>query len=450
MGLDKALVKYVTWPFWCFYAKKYKIPFLTYYYQSNKWCGTPELQKARQLKKLKSLLDYVYVKNRYYRDLFKSIGFRPDSFSDFEQLNEIPELTKDIIRDQGDRLISDDFDKNDLYLSKTGGSTGTPLTFYRDNRSLSYKWAQHFYFDRWIGGDIGVKKALFVASPHLSKGVAGIKEKIKNSTNRRLIAFDPLRIEDSYMHEFYGELKSFNPEVIDCFPSSLMIFADFLDRNNLSGIKVKSIGCTGETLYSHQKEYFQKIFHAEIFEKYACFEHGVLACECSVHNGLHVFTDNDYIDNLYDKNSMDNIQDLIITNLTNYSMPLIRYRIGDKAIFSDAACQCGSRLPLIKKLLGRDRDIVLTKGSKPVPGYLLVEVVNKNQLPGQFQFIQREKGELTINLVGYDLLSDEQETLLMNKVRTIMGEDANIKINPLDDIEREKSGKYAYVKSLVK
>ena len=102
------------------------------------------------------------------------------------------------------------------------------------------------------------------------------------------------------MEDFYFKLKKFIPDIIKCFPNSLTIFANYLKQKGYCGIYPKAVSCTGENLYDEQKKLFKEVFQCPVFEKFGCFESGVVFCECSEHNGLHTFTEGTYVEYLTD------------------------------------------------------------------------------------------------------------------------------------------------------
>ena len=139
----------------------------------------------------------------------------------------------------------------------------------------------------------------------------------------------------------------------------------------------------------------------------------------------------------------------MVTDLFNYGMPFIRYKIGDKAIVTDRKCSCGSNLPLVEKILGRDRDILIAANGKLRPGYLFVEVFNKNAIPGQFQVIQPNLRQVEVKIVPDKNFGEHHCQLIREKFKQLLGSEIDIKFSFVSEIPREKSGKYAYIKSEV-
>ena len=201
-----------------------------------------------------------------------------------------------------------------------------------------------------------------------------------------------------------------------------------------------------------KKLLFQEVFQCPVFEKYGSFEVGVSACECSQHNGMHLFPDGVYFEFINAEGEHakpGEIANIIVTDLFNYGFPLLRYKIGDVGVSSADKCPCGSPLPLMSKLFGRDRDILTAQDGSAKPGYLFVEVFNKNYIPGKFQVVQERNDYVLVKAVRQDGYQQSHETLIKEKFKQILGDKVQVDMKYVDSIPREKSGKYKYVHSKV-
>lgn len=414
---------------------------------------TPDALRHRQVKKLENLLKHASLHSNYYKSLFQKYGILFDDLSKpVSILGKLPVLTKRSIGQHVDDILVDNIPRDELTEDSTGGSTGTPLVFYRDKECFLKRRAQELFFDKWIGYEIGDKVAFFVAARHHPAGLKGIKYRVRNATSERILAFDPYRTDIKYMATFLDRLRSFKPEVLKCFPNSLYIFAKFLSNKGIDDIKPRVISCTGETLHEYQRELFKEVFQCPVFEKYGSFEVGVAACECAEHNGMHMFLDGVFFEFLNSEGKQaepGEIARLIVTDLFNYGFPLIRYQIGDVGAYSEEYCPCGSPLPLMKKLYGRDRDILVDQNGDPKPGYLFVEVFNKNHIPGKFQVIQGSNYNVSIKVVKKVGFDQSHEKLILEKFKDLLGNTVRIDFEYVDNISREPSGKYKYVQSAI-
>lgn len=406
-----------------------------------------------QFEKLKNILIYASENVVYYKNIFSEIKFSPHSMKSFDEMRIIPLLTKEIVKKHSTELISETVTKNELREASTGGSTGVPMYFYRDLKTLYLRRGQELFFDRWMGYDLGDKLAYFVSGSHFDGRIDLLKQKIKNMTSDRIISFDPHDITDAYMAKFYDLFVSRKPKMIKCFPNALTPFAQFIKKNNLKPPPVKVISCTGENLYQQQKDLFQEIFEGEVFEKVGTRECGVIASECNKHIGLHLFTEGvftEVINNDGESAQPGESGKLLITDLFNKAMPLIRYEIGDMAIQGeDGICECGSALPKISKYLGRDRDIISDEDGNSKPGYLFVEVIRQMNLDAQLQIRQHVDKSITVRIVK-NKINLAQVNELISQYQQIVGSKIKIRIEYVSYIGRDPSGKFSYVKSDIK
>lgn len=442
------LVKHVTYPLWLVKDGNWSTHRYIRYYQNMSWCDSEDRLKQSQFAGLKRLLTHAGEHTPFYQDRFRSAGFDPFTFSDLGELENLPILEKKDIRENLDGMLARNIERERLMKSSTGGSTGTPLVFYQDPDSIRKRKAQEVFFDRWMGCDIGHKVALFVARVHCPSGVLGIKARFRNATNARLLAFDPYDTSEAYMEEFYRTFRAFKPRIIKCFPNSLVVFARFLQERGYDAGTVHAVSCTGENLYGHQKRLFEEVFRCPVFEKYGTFEHGVISCECTEHKGQHIFTDGAYVEFVNGDRHVrpGEIGDIVVTDLFNYGMPFIRYKIGDKGCFSERTCPCGSKLPLLDNLLGRDRDILVAANGELKPGYLFVEIFNKNHIPGTFQVIQLRRDRVEVKIVQGEQFKEEHIHVIRENFTRLLGDGVEIALEYVEDIPREPSGKYAYIK----
>jgi len=449
MSLMSALVRHVFYPFWMIRDGDGRQLEVLDRFDDIDRMRTDQLH-ARQLESLRKLLTHAASQTVYYSDLFRTLGFSPASAT-LESLRQLPLLTKDIIRDNYQRLVARNVPEHELTTARTGGSTGRPMTFVRDKQCLYLRKAQELYFDRWMGFRLGDKAALFVAASHFDSPGERWKAAIRNATCDRLLRFDPHHITDAYMQSFLEEYRKFDPGMIKCFPNSLAIFADFLARRNEVVPPVSAISSTGENLYPHQRSLFEQRFGGRVFEKYGTRESGVIACECREHNGLHLFTDGavvEVVNAAGQPAAPGEMGRLVVTDLFNSGMPMIRYEIGDMAIATDRNCACGSPLPLVDRILGRDRDILYDSEGNPKPGYLFVEVINSLDLPAQFQVIQTEPRQVVVRVVKQ--ASGEIDLGPMrSQFQDILGTNVNVTFEFTESIPRDPSGKFRYVMSKI-
>jgi len=446
--LSQWLVKHVSYPLWLAWDRDWDMYRYIRYYGRERWCHSVEALQASQQEGLRNILRHAQRQTGYYQALFKSVGFDAEAKDVHDRVQELPILTKEIIRENLEEMLARNIPPERLMKTSTGGSTGTPMTFHYNRDSFRRRKGQELFFDRWMGCDLGVKVALFVARVHHPSGMSGWKTRIRNATSSRMLAFDPYDTSETAMERFYRQYSRFKPSIVKCFPNSLVVFARFLKERGYDPGKVRAVSCTGENLYDHQRSLFEEVFRCPVFEKYGTFEHGVIASECSEHRGMHLFTDGNLVEILKDGKpaAPGELGDIVVTDLFNYGMPFIRYRIGDRGIASARQCTCGSKLPLLERLVGRDRDLLVAANGELKPGYLFVEIFNKNQIPGTFQVIQQRPEQVVVKMVRDSEFSDRHMTVIRERFADYLGEAVELVVEEVESIPREASGKYAYVK----
>jgi phenylacetate-CoA ligase len=403
----------------------------------------------RQRRNLERVLIHAYENTAYHRASFDACGFSPHRLDRDDPLQGLPPLTKPLIRTHFDALMARNIPADKIIRNSTGGSTGTPLRYAYDQECDFKRRGQELYFDRWMGYQPGNRIALFVAAAHHDQVGNRWRARLRNATSDRMLRFDPHHITDDYMRAFAREFVRYRPTMIKCFPNSLAIFGDFIRREGIELPPVRTISCTGENLYPHQKQLFREIFGGEVFEKYGTKECGVIASECRQHRGMHVFSEGIYLEILDpDGKPVKPGQSgrVVVTDLFNYGFPMIRYEIGDMAVaMGDEPCPCGNPLPMIERLIGRDRDILVDGEGNPKPGYLFVDAISKmNLVDTQFQVVQMPNCDLIVKIVSADR-SMVDTRMLESKFRGIVGPRIPIHLEFVESIPRDPSGKYRYV-----
>jgi phenylacetate-CoA ligase len=204
------------------------------------------------------------------------------------------------------------------------------------------------------------------------------------------------------------------------------------------------------TLFPFMRETISKAFHCQVFNRYGSREVGNIATECDAHLGLHVNMETHFVEIIDEKGEPchpGKEGEIVVTLLTNYAMPLIRYRIGDMGIWADRECTCGRGLPLLETVTGRTMDYFVTKEGKIVPSeffiHLLGVVLNSGWVK-KTQIIQEDYDYVKVNFVTYMKPSDEVLKDIEAKIRFVMGESCKVEFEFVDDIPPSSSGKYRY------
>jgi phenylacetate-CoA ligase len=414
--------------------------------RKSQWQTLEENRKV-QSEMLHRLLSYSVQNIPYYHDIARKNNIRLTKDNAEQALRKFPILTKDIIRKESDRL-------HKLrpgirwYNYASGGSTGEPIQLIHDFEYKMKMLLQKRLQKEWAGvhiGDIMVK--LWGSEVDVVKEKEDIRHRLMNWVNS-IYVLNAFVMDDERMRAYIDIINKVRPKFILAYANSLYDLSLFMSRHRLKVHAPHAIMTSAIKLYPEQRELIERMFGCAVFDRYGTREVGDIASECEKHDGLHVSMFMHYIEILDDDLlpcGEGETGNLYVTLLTNYTMPLIRYRIGDMAKATSKQCPCGRGLPLIREVVGREMDNFIAPGGKMVPGGLFVYCLGiaiKDGMIDKFQVLQRAPDKIEILAVVRD-----KEALTANKhhiekpLRKAMGPACKITWKHVSKIPQSKSGK---------
>ncbi len=407
-----------------------------------------------QNREIQYLLDYAYKHVPYYFDLFNKIGIVNKNVVDRKYFDKIPPLTKEIIRKEGKRMYSDDIRIIKHYVNTSGGSTGEPIKIIQDFDYRDKSWANKILYCEMIGKQLGEKEIkLWGSERDIFQGSESYRSQLQNWIyNRRLL--NSFRMTEKQKEYYIDEINKFKPVSIWAYIDSIYELARFIDIKGKAIHSPKTILVTAGTVELEIQRYIASIFNAPVYNQYGSREVGDMAVECPAKNGLHVF-DYLYKFEILDKDlkSLKNneIGEVYVTPLMNYVMPLIRYKIGDTASWSNMTkCSCGRNTPLINNVHGRVTNHFIKKDGTVVHGEYFTHLFYFRKWVKKFKVIQNDYNtiECLVVLDGKPDKNDEKD--ISQKIRLVMGKDCAAKFRYVRYIPPSKSGKYLYTESKIR
>ena len=403
---------------------------------------------ALQQHKLYRLLDYAYEYVPYYGRAFHQAGFRPsDILQDPASFERIPFLTKALIRENFDDLITTEVSRRrGLNESSTAGSTGQPLVFMQDTTFRDQATAELHHHLTWSGWKFGETHAYVFGASFEAGYARNLRAQLMNSLLNRFI-INAYVLSEEGMHQFAAEAMRRRPRLLFGYASSLFRFAQFLGHNSRYDLGfVDAVFSTSEVLYPARRELISETLGCQVFNRYATRELGALACECEAHTGLHTSFENAYIELLRDgaPAATGEVGDMVVTNLSNFGMPLIRYQLADAAEWHpEQSCPCGRSHPMIKIVEGRHNDLFRRRDGGYVWGGIGNPLWNVEGVR-KFQFIQKSLDHVVVRVVKDGPLSEGQRDDVETAVKPALGEHVTLDFEFPNDIPVERSGKHRY------
>jgi phenylacetate-CoA ligase len=400
-----------------------------------------------QNKKLKKILLHSFRNVPYYSRIFRKINLVKNNHVDLKNFNEIPILTKEIIRNNFEKLKSRDVKYNSRkpYLNTSGGSTGEPVKFIQDKDTWTKGMAGKWLFYSFITNKYPCKQIkLWGSERDVLIGGYGFKGILKNWIYKRKY-LNSFKMSPRNMRKYVEEINSYKPVIIEAYVQSIYELSRYIQENKLEVYSPQGVITSAGTLYPEMKKLIKEVFGCKVFNRYGSREVGDMACSCEKDEGLHINIFSHYFEILNDKMKpckTGEFGKVYVTTLDNYSMPLIRYDIGDIAVSSDKVCSCGRGLPLIASVMGRDVNLFKTKKEELIDGEFFTHLFYHKSWVNKFQVIQKDYDLIHIEIVG-DECSYEQKSI-EKQIKVVMGNDCKIKWEFTNEIEPTKSGKYLY------
>ena len=412
-----------------------------------------EQLRAIQLKKLKKIIKYSYENVPYYHQLFKNNNIHANDIKTHKDLKKIPLLTKKEIRKNLNQMIPTKIKKETLFKNFTGGSTGEPLTFYQCKNYLN--WAEAGRLLAWYiipGFDYGARTAILWGSEQDIRDSQSFFYRLGKYCNGT-ITMNTFMITDEKLEFFIKRLNKFKPYILRGYASSLFLLSNYIEKYQ---VKIPEISCViscAEVLHEHQRKKLEEVFNCNILNSYGCREVSSIAMECSCHQGLHVLMENQIVE-ILDSNedvAPNEIGDVIVTNLNNFGMPFIRYKIEDMARQSSVdKCNCNRGLSLIENIIGREQSRILTReGGFIDEGYFSL-ILSKVLGIEKYRVLQDKDYNIYILIEGNSTILRSKLEFIRQQMMNDIGAGIQIQVKYVDHIKKSKSGKYRTVISMLK
>jgi phenylacetate-CoA ligase len=442
LRVPDVLVRNIFQPLWDIYEGSIRLKTLRSLDKSQ-WQSTSELQTTAN-QRLRLMCEHAVATSSFYRRRFADAGIDPSAVTCIEDLAGLPLLTKTDIRENLDEILSTSFQKEDLTPAKTGGSTGVSLQIYCDAPGIEKRNAAALRSDMWSGWVMGEPHAAVWGNPPQA---VTLKNKLRCFLKDRVIYLDTMRIDEEAIDNFVAQWDELRPGLLFGHAHSIFILAEALRERAIS-LKPTGIVATSMMLLEQERVVIEEVFGIKVTNRYGCEEVSLIGCECEQHQGMHLNLDHNIVEFLReDGTACPEGQDgrIVVTELINFGMPMIRYEVGDRGVPSDRKCACGRGLPMMETITGRVADFLVAEDGSKVAGISIIEN-SLTRFSGirQMQIVQNEPLLLTVNLVPDVHYDQNVEEALLDALGDMMGRGMQFEVNRIEAIAQEKSGKYRF------
>jgi phenylacetate-CoA ligase len=400
---------------------------------------------------LQKLIINAFENVPYYKNSFEKEGFTASSLKNIkpENLNQLPVLSKDDVRRFGSTsLISTKKEKNTSFFSSSG-STGTPVKILYSH-AMHQRWFAIFEarIRNWAGVSSFTPRGM-IGGRRIIPGAIGSAPFYRYNYFEKQVYFSAYHINAKNAGNYVEALKKHKVEYMTGYAMSNFFLARFFKENNIEAPVLKGVLTSSEKLTPEMRQMFKDVYKCKTFDSWGSVEACGMVSECE-HGKLHVSPDAGIIEILDE--DLQPVEagvagDVYCTGLLNHDQPLIRYKIGDRMIWSDEVCACGRNMPVIQEIVGRTEDVVIgTDGREMVRFHAVFYGLDKIK---KGQVIQDEPASIHIKVECELPLNAEEKALIKERVVSQLGA-MKIIIEETDHIPLNKNGKFQAVISTVK
>ena len=405
------------------------------------WCAVSRQYRAGDIERiqnvrLRRLIRYCFEHIKYYREEFERAGINPEEINSAKDMENLPILTKEELRSRWW-----DFLPRELpccRVSRTSGSTGIPVCILSDRNSRVFNSAGVIRYRRalgmkFLGGQIltPLKTPNEWHRPPHRTFLQGV---------HKTYYINPYSDDAEYAKRLFSVLK--RPAIVGITPA-IRALAYRVRDGVFPALTASVVITSGESLAPKVRGLLESTFEAKVADVYACNEAGDVAWQCLCGGGYHINADNIIVEIIKEgkKAGDGEVGEVVITNLSRYVMPIIRYKNGDLARFSGTVCPCGCRLPMLEELAGRTGEDLMLPGGGMVPWNQLKGLMNHPWIR-QFQIVQDARGSLHVRYVCENAADTSSlEHLILYRYKRLVGDSIPVTVDRCDQIRPEPSGK---------
>lgn len=393
-----------------------------------------------QLKRLQEVLIHAYEQTKYYQKIFDKCRFDPYKISSVEEIQVLPLLTRDDIKEHFQELAANDID--DFYSVSTGGTSGGAVDIYMERDAIYREWGFIYHYWSKYGYDFKASRLATFRGVELGKAICKI-----NPLNAE-IRMNPFIMNKDNIDVYNRKISEYGADFIYGYPSSIYNYC-LLTRN--AGIDVagryKAVFPISENLYDFQKDVIENTLDCPIAMFYGHTERAVLGER---------YGENYKFNPLYGVLEVSAAGEPIVTGFINHKFPLIRYLLDDYVQEVPNENVDGHKpshdsgkayLPSIGtefSVLGhKDSEVIYGKNGEYFVGVQALDFhgLLSTRFSG-IQLAQVEPGELIIRCVESENISEADLQMLISKCRERLGNGFTYKIEKVDKLQLTPRGKY--------
>jgi phenylacetate-CoA ligase len=366
---------------------------------------------------------------------YQRLNIPADSITSSADLQRFPLIGKREVQQEPAAFIAAGHDTKRLHASRTSGSSGQPTTTYFDREA----WLR----DKYI---LKMRRVAATAGLPLMRRVVIVSEQ-RPAQLAAVTAASPLGLGVFFRQRFLSihtpvqehlaELARFRPHMIYAFPSYLLDLITTAERSRIPLPGIKVLYTSSEVLTAAMRSRIESAFRGRLFDVYGSTEFKEVAWQCAA-GRYHLNFESVYIESP----STGPQSAVVLSTLSNHAMPLLRFSIGDSALFAGNSCQCGRHSAQLLAFTGREGDMISLPSQRRLSPYLLTTAIESESSILQYQIVQARVDAFRIDVVVRSPgQSAAWKSRVCQEIERVVGEPVHVEVREVEAIERALSGK---------
>ncbi len=409
-----------------------------------------------RLARLKRVVRHAYGQVPAYRRWMDEHGVKPEDIRTLDDIRKLPLLSKDQVRESLHfDMFADSHKKSEMQRISTSGSTGQPFVIYADRFQLEMRMASTWRASEWAGWQFGDRQARLW---HQKIGMTPkqvFQERVDAFFMRRIF-IPAFELRDDNIRAFVAKIRDYRPVLVDGYAESFNFLAQYAKAHKIPGFRPKAVISSAQILPEQTRSIIEEEFGAEVFDKYGAREFSGIAYEDGAHQGHLVMAESYIVEVLKDGRpaQIGEVGEVVITDLHNMNVPMIRYRLGDLAEVIDDSqpTTTGRAFPRIGRIEGRTQALVVTPQGTWLPGaFFLHFLKDYDHIVRHFQIVQEAREHIVLKIVPSEGCTDTMLADMVAQLRPWVGGDAmKIDVELVEEIPLVKTGKRTQIVSKLK
>ena len=397
--------------------------------------STPAERKSIHNRYLSGIMNHATENCRFY-----------ETYKGIHSLADFPVVNKSIIKENQKLFIAENFRNKKVFDVTTSGSTGTPFKTSHDSNKKQRNYADTIFFAGLAGYKIG-QRLIYMK--------IWVRKKMRNSMEyllQNIVPVDVIQLNDAEIGLLIKRMEEDRSTFsILGYSSALELMSRFLDKNKSQAVKtrVKSIISMSESLNEYTRTTMEKYFGVPVVSRYSNLENGIIAQQQPGSNGRYLVNTASYHIEILDITSNDHVKDgvpgrIVVTDLFNYALPMIRYDTGDIGTFEPSTDDTKRYFLSIE---GRKLDLLFDTTGNLVSSYLVYKNMWQYTEIDQYQLIQESAIRYTFKINCRTKFLKENQ--LIDEFKFYLGKNADFRVEYVDEIPLLASGKRKKIVSML-